>query len=203
MKDRPWLTQLIIQPIMIVLSILAALGVDNWQKSQAKVRRVADTKAAFVKEITANKQLLQSQNYLPFHRKLQAEYAAAVKNNAPDPGTFFESGPHSAPLRDSAWRVVSGTFTLMELPSGFVLALTDIYRLQDSLEKHNQGFLSSLSTPRSDRETPAYAKDLTHSISLFLNELVPAEERLIRNYDHLLERFAADKPAWADEMATK
>ena len=203
MKDRPWLTQLIIQPIMIVLSILAALGVDNWQKSQAKVRRVADTKAAFVKEITANKQLLQSQNYLPFHRKLQAEYAAAVKNNAPDPGTFFESGPHSAPLRDSAWRVVSGTFTLMELPSGFVLALTDIYRLQDSLEKHNQGFLSSLSTPRSDRETPAYAKDLTHSISVFLNELVPTEERLIRNYDHLLQRFASDKPAWADEMATK
>jgi len=203
MKDRPWLTQLIIQPIMIVLSILAALGVDNWQKSQAKVRRVADTKAAFVKEITANKQLLQSQNYLPLHRKLQGEYAAAVKNNTPDPGTFFEAGPLSAPLRDSAWRVVSGTFTLMELPSGFVLALTDIYRLQDSLEKHNSGFLNSLSLPRSDRETPAYEKDLTRSISIFLNELVPAEERLIRNYDHVLGRFAADKPAWADEVATK
>ncbi|MEY2573803.1 MAG: hypothetical protein QOJ87_2016, partial [Verrucomicrobiota bacterium] len=39
MKDRTWLTQLIIQPIMIVLSILAALAVNNWQESRAKVRR--------------------------------------------------------------------------------------------------------------------------------------------------------------------
>jgi hypothetical protein len=198
MKDRPWLTQLIIQPIMIVVSILAALAVNNWQESRAKIKRGAEARSAFVNEITANKQLLLSADYLPHHRRLRSEYAAASKNDAPDPGTFFETGVHPAPLRDSAWRMLSGSGALMELPSGFVLALTDIYRLQDSIEKRNEGFLNSVGSPRSDRETPAYTKDLTRSINMFLSDLLPAEELLIRSYDHALERFSADKPPWQD-----
>jgi hypothetical protein len=200
MKDRTWVTQLIIQPIMIVVSILAALAVNNWQEARTKARRVADARAAFVNEISANKQLLLSANYLPHHQKLKADYEAAMKNNAPDPGTFFETGVHPTPLRDSSWRMLSGSATLMELPSGFVLALTDIYRLQDSVEKRNEGFLNALSAPRSDRETPAYAKDVARSISMFLNDLVPAEEQLLRHYDHALERLKADRPPWEDEL---
>jgi hypothetical protein len=201
MKDRTWLTQLIIQPIMIVLSILAALAVNDWQESRAKIKRVADARAAFVNEITANKQLLLATDHLPHHRKLQTDYAAAMKNNEADPGTFFETGLHPTPLRDSAWRMLSGSATLMELPSGFVLALTDIYRLQDSIEKRNEGFLNALSSPRPDRDTPAYARDVARSISMFLNDLVPAEEQLLRHYDHALERLKADKPPWEDELA--
>ena len=200
MKDRTWLTQLIIQPIMIVLSILAALAVNNWQEARAKAKRVVDARAAFVNEISANKQLLLSANYLPHHQKLKADYDAAMKNNAADPGTFFETGLHPTPLRDSAWRMLSGSATLMDLPSGFVLALTDIYRLQDSVEKRNEGFLNALTAPRSDREAPAYAKDVSRSIGLFLNDLVPAEEQLLRHYDHALERLKADKPPWEDEL---
>jgi hypothetical protein len=201
MKDRTWLTQLIIQPIIIVLSILAALAVNNWQEARTKAKRVADARAAFVNEITANKQLLLSANYFPHHQKLKADYDAAMKNNAADPGTFFETGLHPTPLRDSAYRMLAGSATLMELPSGFVLALTDIYRLQDSIEKRNEGFLNSLSAPRSDREIPAYTKDVARSIGMLLNDLVPAEELQRKSYDHVLERFSADKPPWDDELA--
>jgi hypothetical protein len=200
MKDRTWLTQLIIQPIMIVLSILAALAVNNWQESHAKARRVADTRAAFVNEITANKQLLLSDNFLPHHRRLRAEYSKIATEGAPDSHAFFETGLHPTPLRDSAWRMLSGSATLMELPSGFVLSLTDIYRLQDSIQKSSEGFLNSLVAPRSDRESPAYQKDIANSIRMFLNDLVPAEESLLRSYDHALDRFKADKPPWEDEL---
>ena len=200
MKDRTWVSQLIIQPIMIVLSILAALAVNNWQESRAKDRRVAETRAAFVNEMTANKQLLLSDNYLPHHRRLQAEYTKIATEGAPDSHAFFETGLHPTPLRDSAWRMLSGSATLMELPSGFVLALTDIYRLQNSIEKSNEGFLNSLVAPRADRENPAYQKDVANSIRMFLNDLVPAEETLIRSYEHALTRFKADKPPWEDEL---
>ena len=200
MKDRTWLSQLIIQPIMIVLSILAALAVNNWQESRARDRRVAETRAAFVNEITANKQLLLSDQYLPHHRRLQAEYKKIAKEGAPDTHAFFDTGLHPTPLRDSAWRTLSGSATLMELPSGFVLSLTDIYRLQNSIEKSNEGFLNSLVAPRSDRESPAYQKDVANSITMFLNDLLPAEESLLRSYDHALDRFKADKPPWEDEL---
>jgi type II secretory pathway pseudopilin PulG len=198
MKDRPWLSQLIIQPIMIVLSILAALAVNNWQDARAAAKRVAEARAAFTNEITANRQLLLADKHLPYHRNLQAEYRKAYQENLKDPGTFFDSGMHPTPLRDSAWRMLSGTATLMQLPPEFVLALTDIYHLQDAIQKGNEGFLTSLGAPRSDRESPAYTKDLIRSISFFLNDLVPAEESLLKLYDHALDKFATDKVRWVE-----
>lgn len=200
MKDRTWLTQLIIQPIMIVLSILIALGVDNWQKSRAKEKRLDDARAAFVNEITANKQLLCSDNNNPRHFDLLKAYEAGMKDDAVDLVAYFETDFQPPALRDSAWHMLSGSATLMELPSGFVLALTDIYRMQDSFEKRNQAFLNALRVPRADRDTPAYTKDVARSSGLFLKELVSAEEQLLRSYDHLLERFSANKAPWEDEL---
>jgi type II secretory pathway pseudopilin PulG len=195
---REWLSQLIIQPIMIVISILAALAVNNWQESRATAKRVAGARAAFANEIASNKQLLLSARYLPHHQRLQAEYDKAFKENLSDAGTFFESGVHPTPLRDSAWRMLSGTATLMQLPPEFVLALTDIYQLQDSIQRRSEGFLTALGAPRSDHDSPAYTKDLTRSISFFLNDLVPAEETLLKLYDHALDKFAKDKPLWVE-----
>jgi len=192
-SERTWLSDLLIQPVMIVLSILAALAVNQWQESRALAKRVAEARTAFVNEISANRQLLLSNGYLPHHRRLEADYKKAEQEGATDPHTFFDTGVHPAPLRDSAWRMLSGTDTLMRLPPDIVLALTDIYRLQDSIGKTNEGFLNSLMAPRSDRETPAYAKDAASSISMFLNDLVPAEERLVSSYDKALERLNSEK----------
>ncbi len=90
--DRSWLSQLLIQPLMIVLSILAALAVNQWQESRARVHRVAEARRAFTNEIQRNHELLLSKANLPHHRELQAEYAKAVKGEAADTGRFFETG---------------------------------------------------------------------------------------------------------------
>ena len=195
MKNRSWLSDLIIQPVMIVLSILAALAVNNWQESRALAKRVADARAAFINEISANRDLLVSDDYLPHHRRLQQQYKHAADAGAPDPGAFFDTGVHPAPLRDSAWRMLSSSTILTELPSDLVLTLSEIYRAQDSLEKGTNGFLTALVAPRSDRETPAYAKDVTGSISMYLNDLVAAEQRLVQNYDKALEKLKSQKTA--------
>src|SRR4029077_15835610 len=128
------------------------------------------------------------------------EYSKIAAEGAPDSHAFFETGLHPTPLRDSAWRMQSGSATLMELPSGFVLALTDIYRLQDSIAKSNEGFLNSLVAPRSDRESPAYQKDVANSVRMFLNDLVPPQALLLPRYPHALDRFKADKPPWEDQL---
>jgi hypothetical protein len=196
--DRSWLSQLIIQPVMIVLSILAALAVNNWQESRARTQRVADARAAFVNEIRSNQELLSSEKYLPHHQRLRQEYGQIMKGELADKNSFFETGVHPTPLRDSAWRVLSGTATLMDLPPEIVLALSDIYRAQDSLEKRNDGFLNFISAPRSDRETPAYQKDSANSIGMYLNDLVPAEEGLLTSYKHALEKLSApNAPNWS------
>jgi hypothetical protein len=87
----------------------------------------------------------------------------------------------------------------MDLPSEIVLIVSDIYGAQYSIDKRNDGFLNAISAPRSDRETPAYAKDVTLSISMYLNDLVPAEEKLLLSYEHALKRLAAEKAPWAEK----
>ena len=197
MKDRTWLTQLIIQPIMIVVSILAALAVNNWQQARDLSKRVADARVAFANEITVNKAMLLAEDYIPHHQKLREAYAKAKSEGAPDPQILFDRGLHPAPLRDSIWRMLSGTDTLMHLPPEVVVSLTDIYGLQKSIENSNAAFINSLIAPRSDRETPAYTKDVTVSVSMFLEDLVPAEDRLLRFYDKALDGLKNDKPPWA------
>jgi len=183
---------------MIILSILAALAVNQWQESRARVQRVAEARRAFTNEIQRNHELLLSENYLPHHRRLKAEYAKAAKGEAADTNSFFETGVHPTPWSDSAWRTLSGSAILMDLPSEIVLIVSDIYGAQNSIDKRNEGFLNSISAPRADRETPAYARDVTRSINLYLSDLVPAEERLLLSYEHALKRLAAEKPPWAE-----
>jgi hypothetical protein len=185
--ERTWLSDLLIQPVMIVLSILAALAVNQWQESRALAQRVAEARSAFRNEIRSNRDLLLSDGYLPHHRRLQADYVRAAKGESADSNRFFETGVHPTPLRDSAWRIFSGSTVLTNLPPAILLDLSDIYRAQASLEKQNQGFLTALAAPRADRETPAFAKDMTNSITFFLNDLVAAEERLLRSYERALE----------------
>lgn len=184
---------------MIVLSILAALAVNQWQESRARVHRIADARRAFTEEIRRNHELLLSAANLPHHRRLQAEYAKAVKGEAADTGSFFETGVHPTPWSDSAWRTLSGSAILMDLPSDIVLIVSDVYGAQYSIDKRNDGFLNALGAPRSDRETPAYAKDVTRSIGMYLNELVPAEDKMLLSYEHALKRLALEKAPWAEK----
>ena len=142
--------------------------------------------------------MLRSEVYLPHHRRLKVEYDKAVKGEAADTNSFFDTGVHATPLSDSAWRSLSGSAILMDLPSSIVLMVSDIYGAQNSIEKRNDGFLNAIVAPRSDRETPAYARDVTRSISLYLKDLVPAEEKLLLSYEYALKRLASDKPPWAE-----
>src|SRR3954470_24080184 len=115
---------------MIVLSILAAFAVNEWQEGQKRKERAGEARAAFIHEIRANKDVLVSDAYLPHHRRLQQLYKQAADAGSADPGAFFDTGVHPVPLRDSAWRMLSGGAILMELPSDLVLALSEIYRAQ-------------------------------------------------------------------------
>jgi hypothetical protein len=74
-----------------------------------------------------------------------------------------------------------------------VLLLSDIYHAQETLEKQTTNFLAAISVPRSDRETPAYRRDEMRSISLYLNDVVPAEERLLQMYDRALTQLEPRK----------
>jgi hypothetical protein len=183
------LPRLAIESFLIVLSVLVALAVNDWREGRSRIARAAEARAAFANEIEANRQMLASDFTLGHHRRLQTVYAKAMAEGAPDPGTLFESGLHPSALRDAAWRSFSTGTIFADFPADHVLLLSDIYHAQADLERRNADFLNVLGMPRADRETPSYQRDSARAIGMFLNDLVPAEERLIKNYDRALARL--------------
>lgn len=183
------LPRLLVESVLIVISVLVALGVNDWREGRERQTRASEARNAFIREITANREQIASDQILPHHRRLQAVYRKAVDENAVDPGALFDTGLHPPALRDAAWRAFSGGTIFADFPAERVLLLSDIYHAQSDLERKNAEFLSLLSVPRADRETSSYQRDVARAIWMFLNDLVPAEERLIKNYDEVLAKM--------------
>ena len=133
--------------------------------------------------------MLRADQYLPHHKRLQSEYQRLAAESSLEPGPLFESGVHPVPLRDAAWRSFSAGATLVDFAPAEVVLLSDIYRAQDDLSRLNANFIAQVTAPRSDRETPEYKRDQTRTISMYLNDVIPAEERLLDVYDEALARL--------------
>jgi hypothetical protein len=188
-RYRRLVSRLFIESVLIVVSVLVALGVNDWKTGRDAAAHAAEARQAFISDLMANRAMLQSDLILPYHKKLQAIYAQAAAASAPDPKDLFETGLHPATFADAAWRSFSTPTIFADFRVNDVLILSEIYHAQSKIEGRTESFLVALTSPRSDRETPVYQRDSALSISLFLNDLVPAEERLLKQYDNALEQL--------------
>jgi hypothetical protein len=186
---RHLLSRLLIESILIVVSVLVALMVNDWKIGRENEARAVEARNAFISEIATNRALLDSDTALRYHEHLQKVYAQAIASSAPDPKTLFETGLHPVNFTDAAWRAFSGTTIFADFPVNHVLILSDIYHQQTEIERRTDSLLVALTSPRADRDTPAYQRDSALSIALFLNDLVPAEQRLLKQYDQVLQQL--------------
>src|SRR3954447_3238813 len=190
-RTARWLPRALFESLFIVLSILLALAVNEWRDKQARITRVAEARSAFANEIRANRDLLLSDDLLSHHRKLQGEYKQLRETGSAEAGGAFDTGLHPAPLRDAAWRSFSASGILTDFAPADVLLLSDIYRAHDGLEKLNSSYIAVMREPRANQETLEYKRDVNRSLSMYLNDVVPLEERLVREYERALEKLAA------------
>lgn len=188
-----WLPRALFESFLIVLSILAALAVNEWRDNRERANRAAETRAAFVNEIRSNRDLLASDPILPHHKRLHDEYRKLSEAGSTAEGALFETGVHPAALRDAAWRSFSTGSTLVDFPPDDVVLLSDIYRAQEDLEQLNAGYLAAMRTARADRETPEFQRDMNRSISMYLSDMLGFEERLLKIYDQALEQLTRRK----------
>jgi hypothetical protein len=188
-KLRRLLPRLLLESFFVVLSVLVALAVNNWREGRERAAHADEARTAFANEIRANRDLLLNDDFLGHHRRLQAAYAKAAAAGAADPGALFERGLHPPGLRDAAWRSFSTSGILTDFAARDVLMLSDIYQAQADIDRRCADLLNGLSAPRADRETPAYQHDAARAFCMFLNDLVPAEERLVKSYERALQEF--------------
>ncbi len=188
-RYRHLLSRLLLESILIVVSVLVALMVNDWKIKRDNEARALEARHAFSSEVAANEAMLNSDLVLPYHQQLQKIYAQAMASSAPDPKALFETGLHPPTFTDAAWRAFSASTIFSDFQLNEVLLLADIYRRQAEIEQRINSFITVLTSPRSDRDSAAYQRDSAVAIGLFLNDLVPAERRLLKEYDDVLQKL--------------
>ena len=194
---RSWLPRVLVESALIVFSVLLALAVDQWRDNRDLQRQVREARAAFAQEIRGNRDLLNSDRYLPHHKRLWAHYR--TMGEAVDAGdqarlaelntvksSIFNTGVWPTPLRDVVWRTFAQADLLRHMRPVEIFALTDAYREQAMVDAWHNRMFTIWSEPRSDKESPGYVKSEIHSTRSYLADVVAGEERLLKRYEEVL-----------------
>lgn len=179
----PWLAQAAFESVMILVSILAAFAIDNWREDQERARRLAEARVSLMQELRFNRDLLAKDAYLPHHQRLLKVYQDMVKSDTTDRAMeMFKNGVHPTPLRDAAWRSFLVSGVAGDLPFAVHARLTGIYGYQESLDFLHRTAIGNLLVPRTDRDSPAYTRDMVRILTMYLTDVTVQEENLQKEY---------------------
>src|SRR5687768_13538348 len=113
---RRWLVRALFESALIILSIIAALAVNEWRDQRELESQVRRARLAFAEELQANRDsLLDEKSGLPYHQRLWQRYQEVGTKpviTVADLQPIYEefpSGANMVRLRDAVWRSFSGS----------------------------------------------------------------------------------------------
>ena len=200
---RSWLPRVLAESVLIVFSVLLALGVDQWREDRELARQVREGRTAFASEMRGNRDLLTSDRYHPHHKAMWAHYRALGQAaDARDEARLaelhvvtlekFSNGVWATPLRDAVWRSLSHSEIIRHMKPAEVFLLADTYREQEGLDRWHNRYFDASSVPTAELDRPEYQRSRIHTTRSYLADVVAAEERLIKRYTEVLEQL--DRP---------
>jgi len=144
-----WLPQVIIESILIVVSILVALGLDSWRQTREDEQFVRTALSNFLIEIQQNQNriadaapfnkglhLVLGQHYVVDDVDSVDEYVGMVESYSP------------AVLQSTAWDTALATGSLANMEYNLVTALSLTYSLQDRYDNAIRSGMSDLTSPQ-------------------------------------------------------
>jgi hypothetical protein len=180
----PWFAKAAFESLMILVSILLAFAIDNWREDNERARRLAEARVSLMQELRFNRELLAKDTFLPHHQRLKKVYQDMVTSDSTDRAReMFKTGIHPTPLRDAAWRSFLVSGVAGDLPFALHARLAGIYGDQESLDFLHRTAVGALLSPRADRETPAFTRDMIRTVTMYLTDVVANEEGLRKEYD--------------------
>ena len=192
------------ESVLIVFSVLLALGVDEWREDRELQQEVREARAAFAGEIRGNRDLLRDNRYLPHHRAMWTHYRAMAE--AADAGNEarlaeleaernrrFNTGIWPTPLRDSVWRSLSQSDLPRHMKQRELFLLADAYQEQEALNAWHDRMFDAWSIATADKENPNYKRSEINITRSYFADVVAAEERLLEHYDKVLELLERDE----------
>lgn len=195
---RRWLPRAVFESVLIVFSVILALGLTQWAQDRRTDARVDDMRGFLAQEMRTNRTLLTSEGYLPHHEALKRDFYAAAGRQA-DPvdreatrsamQNLLSTGLHPPQMNDAVWTSVSGGDLIEHMAPRDVFILAETYKAQAQLEAWSvQGSDTALALLDVLQE-PSTAKNRLTRMVIYLEDLTSQERRLIALYDRAVAQM--------------
>ena len=144
-----WLPQVVIESILIVLSILVALGLDSWRQNREDEEFVRTALSNFAVELRQNKARVE--DAAPFNiglRTVLNDHYAVEDITSVDEFVNMVEIYSPAALQSTAWDTALATGSLAKMEYNLVTALSLTYNLQERYDQTTRSGMSDLTSPQ-------------------------------------------------------
>ena len=177
-----WLPRVLFESALIVLSILVALGLDEWRQNREDEESVQLALSNFVREIQQNQAGVEDS--APFNQGLRSvlrnRYQTDDIGSVDDFVNMVESFA-PAVLQSTAWETALATGSLAKMEYDLVSALSLTYSLQNRYLMASRSGMAELTSPQNLSEEKL---DLAVYNSIrYLDDITSMEEELSVTYN--------------------
>jgi hypothetical protein len=144
-----WLPRVIFESLLITVSILAALGLDEWRDTRQDAENIEKALSNFLSEIQQNKAAID--DAAPFNKGLRHVLSKRQEVSTIKSVTQFVNmieSYNSVVLRSTAWETALATGSLGKMDYSLVSALSLTYGLQGRYQELNRTGMSELTSPQ-------------------------------------------------------
>lgn len=182
-----WVARILIESFLVVVSILAALAVDQWRDSQEDRELATQALQAFALEIQQNQARLQDVG--PYRQGLREVIAGMRQEQEIQTADEFYAIVGLEPLRPSfltrtVWETSLTTGAIPHIDFEIVNALSLTYSLQDRLSEFSRAGMPILA--RGGSVPPDQMDAALREVTVYLADLGRSESELLAAYEEVL-----------------
>jgi hypothetical protein len=189
MSDRnigDWLPRALVESILIVLSILLALGLDEWQEEQEIAELIERSINNFTNEVRRNKSRIEdvSAYHQGVEQLLNKRHLSGGMNNVDEFRNVMDA-MQPVVLTNSAWQTAVATGVLGRMDFELVSALTLTYNTQLRFDEKYRNALRTLRSPNNLNNQNL--KFTVVNATQFVADVTSSEAELSIYYDQILD----------------
>jgi hypothetical protein len=177
-----WLPQVLFESALIVVSILVALGLDEWRENRQNAEVIRHALSTFLNEVEQNQARIEDS--APFNEGLrnvmQSHYLEDDIESVDDFVSMLESYS-PAVLQSTAWETALATGSLAKMDYNLVAAMSLTYSLQGRYQQASRGGMGELTSPQNLAE--GRLKLAVYNSVRFLENITGMETDLVVVYN--------------------
>ncbi len=189
MKGKPeWILRATFESMLIIVSIVAALAVDEWRQDRQNQELATQSLAVFEREIRQN--MARLDDVAPYHAGMRDVVArmAAEEAAGADLRSIME-GLEPTVLLSTAWETALATGALTYMDFEVVSALSLTYSLQRRFAEESRSHLPDISVVPGG--SPAMLDDRITAARSYLEDLTRDEQQLRGVYAEALQMIGS------------